>query len=69
MYGISQELQLGLESHFRFDLFSDDPQREAHADSEWNLIVGPTLNYSLGPVALIAQLACALCRLNMCEPL
>lgn len=55
MYGISQALQLGLESHFRFDLFSDDPKREARDDSEWDLIVGPTLNYSLGPVAFIAQ--------------
>ena len=55
LYRLSEPLQLGLETHVRFDLFSDDPKREARDDSEWDLIVGPTVNYSLGPVALIGQ--------------
>lgn len=56
LYAASEALQLGLETHFRVDLFSDDPKRDAREDSEWELTVGPTLHYSLGPVALFTQL-------------
>jgi len=55
LYAVSSPLQVGLESHLRVDLFSDDPNRELRGDPTFELTAGPTAHYSIGPVALLAQ--------------
>lgn len=55
LYRASAPLQLGLESHLRVDLFSDDPKRAVRNDSNLELTAGPVAHVSLGPIAVLAQ--------------
>jgi hypothetical protein len=55
LYRLQAALQLGLESHLRVDLFSDDPKREARQDSDLELTAGPIAQWSAGPIGLMAQ--------------
>jgi hypothetical protein len=55
LYALSEPLQLGLESHARFDLFSSDPRRAARQDAAGQLTSGPTLHYVIGPCVLLTQ--------------
>jgi hypothetical protein len=55
LYTVSSTIQVGLENHLRFDLFSDDPKRAMRRDAEYDLTVGPLAQWSLGPVALLGQ--------------
>jgi hypothetical protein len=55
LYELSAALNVGLESRLRFDLASQDPKRAARGDASFDGIVAPTVGYSVGPVALLAQ--------------
>jgi hypothetical protein len=55
LYELSAALHVGVESRLRFDLGSQDPKRAARRDTSFDAIVAPTVGYSVGPVALLAQ--------------
>jgi hypothetical protein len=55
IYALSEPLQLGFESHARFNLFSTDPRRAARHEPNALITTGPTLHYGLGPCVLLAQ--------------
>jgi hypothetical protein len=55
LYQLASAVQVGIENHLRFDLFSDDPKRGARRDAEYDLTVGPLVQWSVGPVALLGQ--------------
>lgn len=67
LFALSSHLQVGLENHIRFDLFSDDPKREARRDTEYDLTVGPLAQWALGPVALLGQVGFRASRFNRVE--
>jgi hypothetical protein len=55
MYSFSEPLQIGFESHARFDLFSSDPRRAARHDALAQIASGPTLHYGIGSLIVLAQ--------------
>jgi hypothetical protein len=55
LYSVATPLQVGLDARLRFDLGSEEEQREAEGGAEYDLVIGPTASYALGPVAVIAQ--------------
>jgi hypothetical protein len=63
----SSAVQVGIENHIRFDLFSDDPKRQMRNDSEYDLTVGPLAQWSLGPLALLGQVGFRASRFQRVE--
>lgn len=55
LYAIATPLQAGIDARLRFDLGSEEGKRRAEGGAEYDLSVGPTASYALGPVAAIAQ--------------
>jgi hypothetical protein len=55
LYAISSPLQAGFDARLRFDLGSEEGKRRAEGGAEYDVWVGPTASYALGPVAAIAQ--------------
>lgn len=55
LYAVTSALQAGLDSRLRFDLGSEEGKRKAEGGAEYDVIVGPTASYALGPVAAIAH--------------
>jgi hypothetical protein len=55
LYTVTDALQAGLDSRLRFDLGSEEGKRKAEGGAEYDLLVGPTASYALGPVAAIAH--------------
>jgi len=55
LYALAAPLQAGLDARLRFDLGSEEGKRRAEGGAEYDLWVGPTASYALGPVAAIAQ--------------
>jgi hypothetical protein len=55
LYEIATPLQLGIESHLRFDLASDDPRRAVRHQGPLDLQAGPVVHYAFGPALLVAQ--------------
>lgn len=56
LFEANASMQVGVESHARFDMFSDDPKRVQRNDPELQWMVGPLLQYSLGRLSALAQL-------------
>lgn len=54
LYEITTPLQVGLDSRFRFDIGSGEG-KERESGGEYDLVVGPTASYALGPVAAFAH--------------
>ena len=55
MYEALAALQVGIESHIRFDIASDDPRREMRKQGPLDLQAGPFVHYALGPALLVAE--------------
>jgi hypothetical protein len=55
LYSVATPLQVGLDARLRLDLGSEEEKREEKGGAEYDLVIGPTASYALGPVALIAQ--------------
>jgi hypothetical protein len=55
LYERSVDLQLGFESHLRFDLSSEDPRRQMRGQGPFDLQLGPLAHYCLGSVIVTAQ--------------
>ena len=55
LYTVTDVMQAGLDSRLRFDLGSEEGKRKAEGGAEYDLLVGPTASYALGPVAAIAH--------------
>jgi hypothetical protein len=55
LYALSQVLQIGFETHARFDLFSTDPRRAQRHDAAAETASGPMLHYVMGPCVVLAQ--------------
>jgi hypothetical protein len=54
-YTAGSRLQLGIDGRLRFDLFSSDGRRDARDEPGFDLTVGPTATWLVGPVAVLAQ--------------
>jgi hypothetical protein len=67
LFALSSRVQLGLENHLRFDLFSDDPKRRMRRDAEYDLTVGPLAQWALGPVAVLGQFGFRASRFDRVE--
>ena len=55
LYEVALPFQVGVEGHVRFDLASDDPDREERRQGPLDVQVGPVIHYALGPALLIAE--------------
>jgi hypothetical protein len=56
LYALTSPLQVGLEARLRFDLGQENEQlRRKEGGAEFDVLVGPTASYALGPVALIGH--------------
>jgi hypothetical protein len=55
LYELATPVQVGIESHLRFDVASDDPRRRQRQQGPLDLQSGALLHYSFGPAILIAQ--------------
>jgi hypothetical protein len=55
LYQATTHLQVGLDSRMRFDLGSEDVQREKEGGARYDLLLTPAAVYSLGWVCLIAN--------------
>jgi hypothetical protein len=55
LYSVTTQLQAGLDARLRVDLGSEEGKRRAEGGAKYDLVVGPTASYALGPVAVIAQ--------------
>jgi hypothetical protein len=56
LYAVSVPLQVGLDARLRFDLGEEDQKTRAkEGGAEYDVVVGPTASYALGPVALIGH--------------
>lgn len=55
MYEAAVPLQLGLESHLRLDLLSDDPRRRVREQGPFDLQAGPIVHYSFGHAIVTVQ--------------
>jgi hypothetical protein len=60
LYAWNEQLQLGADARFRFDLGSEEGKAREEGGAEWDLVIGPTASYALGPVAAIAQVGLSL---------
>lgn len=52
LYAATARLQLGLDSRMRFDLGTEDEKLEEEGGAEYDLVAGPLVSYTLGPIAL-----------------
>jgi hypothetical protein len=55
LYEAALQLQVGLESHVRFDLGSNDPRRQLRGQGAYDLQAGPVLHCAIGPAILTAE--------------
>lgn len=55
LYSIKPWLQVGASSHVRLNLASEDPKRTTRGTSDLEASLAPTVMYSVGPVAIMAQ--------------
>lgn len=55
LYAVMVPLQVGLDARLRFDLGSEEKNREKEGGAEYDVLFGPTASYALGPVAVIAH--------------
>jgi hypothetical protein len=56
LYAVSVPLQVGLDTRLRFDLGEENEQvRKKEGGAEFDILVGPTASYALGPVAVIGH--------------
>jgi hypothetical protein len=55
LYALNTPLQVGVDARLRFDLGTEEEQRREEGGAEYDVLVGPTASYALGPVALIAH--------------
>jgi hypothetical protein len=55
LYAVTELLQAGLDARLRLDLGSEGGDRRTEGGAEYDVIVGPTASYALGPIAAIAQ--------------
>jgi len=55
LYAVSAPLQVGLDARLRFDLGSEEEKREEEGGAKYDLVIGPTASYALGPVVVMAQ--------------
>jgi hypothetical protein len=67
LFALSSQVELGLENHLRFDLFSDDPKRRTRRDAEYDLTIGPLAQWAIGPVALLGQVGFRASRFDRVE--
>ena len=54
LYTIGSAAQIGLESHGRFNLWSEDARRAQRHDPDAEIVVGPIVQYDLGPCLVLA---------------
>jgi hypothetical protein len=62
LYRCTERLQAGAELRYRHDLGSNDPKRAGHSEPVFDFRLAPLLEYSLGPLALIAESGLALAQ-------
>jgi hypothetical protein len=55
LYALTDLLQAGLDARLRLDLGSEGGDHRTEGGAEYDVIVGPTASYALGPIAAIAQ--------------
>lgn len=56
LYAVSVPLQVGLDARLRFDLGEENEEvRKKEGGAEFDVLVGPTASYALGPVAVIGH--------------
>jgi hypothetical protein len=56
LYSLTDRLNLGLDARGRFDLGDDTPGRAKNKlESDFDLVAGPLVTYSIGPVQFMAQ--------------
>ena len=55
LYAVSSAVHAGFDARLRFDLGSEEGKRRAEGGAEYDLVLGPTANVALGPIAAIAQ--------------
>jgi hypothetical protein len=55
LYELIAPLQVGVESHLRFDLASDDPRRSVRHQGPLDFQAGPFAHYAFGPALLIVE--------------
>lgn len=55
LYRCAARLQAGAELRYRRDLGSDDPKRAGHSEPIFDFRAAPLLEYTWGPLALIAE--------------
>ena len=55
LYAVMVPLQVGLDARLRFDLGSEEEQREKEGGAEYDILFGPTASYAIGPMAIIAH--------------
>lgn len=54
LYDATARIELGLDSRLRIDLGTEDEKLEEEGGAEYDLLAGPLVSYTLGPVALSA---------------
>ena len=56
LYRLKENVHAGMETRLRFDLFSDNQlARRAKLEANWDFIAAPTVSWSIGQFALIAE--------------
>jgi hypothetical protein len=57
LYSVSTPLQVGLDARLRFDMGEEEneAQRAKEGGAEFDVLIGPTASYAIGPVAAIAH--------------
>jgi hypothetical protein len=55
LYDVTELLLVGLDSRLRIDLGTEDEKLEEEGGAEYDLLAGPLITYTLGPVALNAM--------------
>jgi hypothetical protein len=56
LYAVSVPLQVGLDARLRFDLGEkNEAARAKEGGGEFDVLIGPTASYALGPVALVGH--------------
>jgi hypothetical protein len=55
LYTVNGSVQAGMDARLRVDLGSEPGKRRAEGGADYDLVVGPTASYAIGPIAAIVQ--------------
>jgi hypothetical protein len=55
LYTATARMELGLDTRLRIDLGTEEAKLEEEGGAEYDLVAGPLISYTLGPIALGVQ--------------